>query len=697
MSAMGIRAGRAFVEMLIADETVQASLDQVKAKLQTFGAAVDATAGRSFVAMNATASTSLIATGASVGALSATMGLLSSSVYAVGNAFRVTFNMITGSVTRAVFGLTAIAFAVSKFAPAGGRIAGLLDGFLNRTATTEALGRWTRFFGLLSGSSALRGLGNQIERLGLGASIVKGFQGGLVSGISATFGAAFRSAKSVVASGIVGLFSGPVRVVRGMLGGVFSAVSGGAGGGAASATGAITSGLTQATGAASTFGTTTAIFSTVAGSIRSLALRVTGLAAAITGPAILAAKRFVTSAMEISDEAKKTGRSLESLIAAKFGENSLISASDIQAATALGATMQELKQAISAAWAQIGAAAMPVLRSITENMLWAANATTQLLGQNRELVGTVIQVAAKVGAAGGAILTLYTVFPMIAAGVGLVLSPLGLMAGAVVAVAMAFPKLQSEAVGVFSFLTTNFAELGEIVKTTMAGIADALSGGNIQAAARVLWAGLNVAWLAGTEQIRAVWRNVQTNLSEAFINTAFAIQRIWEQVTSGIVSTWKATQNGIAGGVARLIAMATGQDVKEVLATLTEMQDAESKGVGDASKQRLNAIEEARKATLESLDEEAAERKRIADEALAAARQELVDARGAAAELKPKKSTRIESETLGAAATSLGSFSTANIGQQNVGGFGKVEDYTRRTAVATEALANKRTAQPAFV
>lgn len=689
MSAAGIRAGRAFVEMLIADETVQASLDQVKAKLQTFGAAVDATAGRSFVAMNATASTAMIATGASVGVLAATMGLLQASVYAVGNAFRVIFNTITGSVTRAVLGLGAVAIAVARFAPKGGKIAGILDGFMSRSATTEALGRWTRFFGLLSGSSAIKGLGNQIERLGLGSAIVRGFQsGGVIGGIGATLGAGIRSAKSVVMSGIVGLFTGPIGVARRMLGGVFAAGAGGGGLGAI-ATGAngVTAGLGGATRAARTFGATQAIFSYAAASVRGLALRVAGLAAAITGPALLAAKKFVSAAVEINDEAKKTGKSMESLIASKFGENSLISRADIAAGAELGAMMTELKQAMAAAWAQIGAAALPVLRGITENMLWAASATTQVLGRNRELIGTVVRVASQVSAAAAAILALYTVFPMIVAGVGLVLSPLGLFAAGVVAVAVAFPQLRTEAVGTFKFLTTNFGELGTIVTETIGGIADALSGGSIEAAARVLWAGLNVAWLAGTEQLRAVWRNMQTALSSGLINLGATLNQIWVAAMSGLVSAWRTTQNALAGGFARVIALATGQDVDEVLATLTEMQDAEAKGVDDSFKKRMEGIEAARLATLESLDEEAAARNAMADEQLAAARKELIDARAAAAELKPKKVETPEAAGLGGAGTSLGSFSTAGLGRQNIGGFGKIEDFTRRTAVAVEKIA----------
>lgn len=706
MSSTAIRAGAAFVEILIKDPTVAASLEEVKAKLRTFGQAVDSVGSQSFVPMQAVAAGALVSTGASVGVLAATMGVLRAGIVLVGNAFRVTFNMITASVTRAVIGIGAIAFAVARLAPKGGRLAGLLDGFMTRSQTTEAVGRWTRFLGLLSGSQTLRGIGNQIERLGLGSAVVEGFRkGGLSGGIGATFGAMFRSSKSIVASGLVGLFTGPIGVVRGLLGRAFS-VGGGAGGGVAGAlggisgpSGAIAGNLNRATASARTFGATATLFTNVSAAVRGLALRVAGLAAAITGPALLAAKKFVTSSEEILAASKETGDKLVSIqdgIRKKFGDNSLISESDIAAGAALGKVMTELKQATAAAWAQIGAAALPVLRGLTENMLWAANATTQLLGRNRELVQTVIRVAAQVGSAAAAGLALYAVFPYLVAGVGMILSPLGLFAAGVIAVAIAFPQLLTEARSVFGFLTANFTELGQIVTTTMGGIADALAGGNLQLAARVLFAGLNVAWLAGTEQLRAVWRNMQTGLAEMWINFGASIQRIWANVMSGFLGTWKTVQNAFAGGFARVIARFTGQDVNEVLATLTEMQDAEAAGVDAAFKKRLDGIEAARQATLESLDEEAAARNAQADQQLEAARAELIAARAAAA-VKPVKGPDVSTEKAAlAGSTSLGSFSAASLGQNQNAGFGKLEDYTRRTALATETLAGRPAGRPAF-
>ena len=714
MSSAAIRAGAAFVEILIKDESVRASLENTKVELRTFGRAVDSVGSGSFAAMQTAGTASLVTTGASVGVLAATMGVLKAGVYAVGNAFRVTFNMITTSVTRAVLGLGLIGLAVARFAPKGGRIAGYLNSFLSKSQTTEAIGRWTRFAGAITGSSALKGIGNQIERLGLGSAIVKGFRGGgLLGGIGATFGAAFRSSKSIVASGIISLFAAPIGIVRGMLGSVTGGIGGGGGGplkAIAASSGGVATGLAKATGAATTFGATTSIFGRVATAVRGLLIKVGGLAAAITGPALLAAKKFVTSSEEIIAASKKTGDEFVSIqdgIANKFGGNSLISEADIRAGAALGATMTELKQAMAAAWAQIGAAALPVLKGLTENLLWAAQSITQLLGRNRELIATVISVAAKVGSAAAAGLALYTVFPYLVAGVGMLLSPLGLLAAGVIAVAVAFPKLREEATGVFSFLFGSFGELGTIVSETMGGIADALAGGNLTSAARVLWAGLNLAWLAGTEQLRAVWREVTTSLVKFGVNfvadTISVFTQLWNALESGFATAfnaigkaWRTTQNYIAGGVARVLAKLTGQSVDDVLATLNEMQQAEAKAGANtieagnaarvaAAKQRLAEIEEQRKLMLESVDDEAKARAAMADAALQAARDEFAAARAEAAALRPKSAAKADEDkaALGAS-SSLGTFSTAALGRQSIGGLSLLQKSADETAKNTE-------------
>lgn len=685
MSGAAIRAGEAFVEMLIRDETVQASLDNVNRKLQTFGQSVDAIGQESFVAMNATATASLFTTGSAIAVCRAGLGVLDAAVFATANAFRVAFNIATTSVTRAVLALSVAAFTVARFARKDGPLAGVLNGFLTNSAITEGVGRWTRFIGLLTGSTALKGLGNQIERAGMGAAILQGFRsGGLIGGLSSTLGVVVRSTRSILTTGLVGLFSAPLAALRGGL----SAVTGGRVAPALAAmsgsSAPLGGNLQRAAAGARSFGTAANVFGSVAAGLRSVLLRVTAVSAAFSGPAILSAKRFVAAAEEITAASKKTGDefvSVEQGIRNRFGRDSLITPADIAAGVALGKTMTELKQAAAAAWAQIGVSALPVLKTLTENSLWAAQALTNVLGQNRNLITSGVSLAARLGTITAAALSLYAVWPMLASGIGLVLSPIGLMTAGIVGLAFAFPRLRTEAADVLQFLFGGFFDLGDVVSETMAGIADALSGGSILTAARVLWAGLNVAWLAGTENLRSVWRELVNGLSQAWINLGATLERVMVNVVDSIRRTWRGAQNILAGGIARLIATATGQDVNEVLATLTEMQDAERRGTDDTLKRRLDAIEAERVANLESLSEIQAAKAAAADKELADARAELAAARAEAARIRKPRSLDPAADLLNqSSATSLGTFGTSALGRQSIGGLGDLKKSSEETA-----------------
>lgn len=708
MSAGAIRAGRAFVEMTIDDRDVQASLDRVKSRLKTFGSAVDAVGTKSFATMGTVATASTATTATKVGILAATMGVLRASINAVGVAFRSVFNYATTSVTKAIAVTGTLAVLVAKLAP-NSRFKSLFDAFLSRSSMTEAVGRWTRFAGMLTGSSVFRDMGNRIERMGLGASIVKGFQNGLGSGLSATLGAAFRSTKSIIASSITGLVGAPFRMIRAGAGAAVGAVTGGgaASSGGAGQSAAIASGLTRATASGNAFGALSSTFARVASAIGGVALKVGGLAGAISGPALLAAKAFVNSAQEMIDKSKETGQALEELISEKYGSNSIVSKGDIESAAELSRLMKTLKQAMAAAWAQIGIAALPVLKSMTENMIAVATAVGNFLSQNREMITTVVTWAARIAGAAAAIGSLVAGFSAFAAMLPMIMSPLGMITIGVTALAYFFPQLRTYAMQAFEYLFGSFAELSAIVQTTMGGISDAIAGGDLMLAGRVLWAGLYALWLQGTARIRSVYIDMVTGLSGIFINLFAGVRKAWSVTTSflleawttvsrGVADIWTKTQNGLARLFARMIAGITGQNVDEVLATLNEMQNADSqsrknsRAQADAERLKQSAntvdqIEKERQAAIEANKDIGDQKHKDAEDALKKAKEELDAYRLQAKELAANKKAaapaaaankevatklKFESET-------LSSFSTAGVGRTNIAGFSDFASMVR--------------------
>ena len=704
-----IRAGRAFVEMFVDDATVKGSLDAVRAKLQAFGAVVDASATASLARMATTSVAGTTATTASVGVMAGAMGILRSAIVSVGIAWRSVMGVIATSVIRATISLGALSMLVAKVAPTS-KFAGLLNGFLSKSQTTEAIGRWTRFAGAITGSKEIKNIGNQIQRLGLGSAIVSGFQKGLGSGLLATLGATYRSAKTILIGGLASVLSSPIRAaagvagtVRGILGAPFRALSSVVSGGAAAATAgaaggpvattakALSAPATAITGFGSAAGSA---LSSVAKTISSVSLKFIGLASAISIPATMAAKSFATSAAEIMAKSRETGESLQSLIDKKFGLSGLISPADIRLGAELSESYAKLRQSIATAWAQVGIAVLPLMIKMTRASIDMANALSMILSQNRPLISSIVSTALAALKTSTAIFALVKAWAILTPVVAALLSPLGLFAIAVVGIVYLFPQLQKAGLAAFSYLYSGFKILAEIANQTIGGIRDALAGGDLQAAARMLWAGLNLAWLTGSADLRSIWQTMVTGMANVFTSLWASLRKGWVATTSFFMSIWRTTQNSIAGGIARIIAAMTGQDVDEVLATLTEMQGAETKGREAAAKKEMQDIETERRASEDAnMGADEAARKRAAED-LKNAQAEFNAARAAAAAARAKGAKTPAADgaasALGAmfGTATMGTFSGAALGRQQIGGISSLSKSTQDTAENTKKIAD---------
>lgn len=747
-SSGSVRAGRAFVEMVLQDESVKTSLEEVQTKLRTFGTAVDAIGTTSFSRMSSTAVAGTVATGASVGVLTATMGVLNASVYAVGNAFRVVFARATTSVTKAFTVLSVLAATAGTYLP-GGKIAGFLKNFVNKSETTEAVGRWVRFAGLITGSSVFKDMGKRIERLGLGASIVKGFQtGGFFGGINAAFGAGIRSLKSVVTSSIGGAIAYPFRIFALGLGGISGRIKsmfggaklgggilspGATGGAIATAAGSanvLAAGLNNSASSGVRLFNVMGRLGAIGGIISGMAIKVGGLAAVIMGPALLAAKKFVTQSEEIMKEFKEkfgkpesfkldknqmskasnkqyvdeirrrvaihqaANREIEKISRSTFGKTGIVKAEDIRAADELGTTMTKLGRSTAAAWAQVGAAALPVLKKITETALKWMDVAGGFMSKNRQLMTTVIQVAAKVAGFSAGIVALYGAFLAATPIVGMLLTPLGLLAAGIAAITYLFPKFRGEAIAVFEYLFGGFTKLGTIAGETMTGIANALSGGSLQAAARVLWAGLNLAWVDGAAGLNATFKEATNIMVGNWINGLALLRSAWvefgrflaDAIMVSVMNFRTLWQDAIDA-----IAMAIASP--ENRAALKEQQKAERdalnksavnptlQGITDADKRAkaaLDEIEKQRKAMLGANDEIGEAKRQQAKEDLEAAKKEFKAAQDAAKALAGKNTSPGGATTLKDTLT-LSSFSIAGVGRQNIGGLLELKSIMNST------------------
>ncbi len=184
--------------------------------------------------------------------------------------------------------------------------------------------------------------------------------------------------------------------------------------------------------------------------------------------------------------------------------------------------------------------------------------------------GIALQLAAFVLAGFGAALG------VVAGVVGFLLSPLGLVAVAITAIGVAvlnslapirlYGGTIKKAIGEAAAL---FTELEKHVEETLGGIADALSGGDLELATEILWASLRLLWLRGVGKLASIWRGLIKGVT-AFAraewdNLVVALNLIWDQMGASFTSVvdfmslaWakfvgfvKKTQNGLTKFLAK--------------------------------------------------------------------------------------------------------------------------------------------------
>lgn len=231
----------------------------------------------------------------------------------------------------------------------------------------------------------------------------------------------------------------------------------------------------------------------------------------------------------------------------------------IELADKLGDALDDVKKAAGGVVFQIGSAlAGAVLKG-------AKAVTTIVVGigkwvkDNQGVVVTVAAVGAGIVAAGAAITALgvtivgvgavlgglSTILGGIGAALTFLLSPLGLVAAALTAVAWA--KWAGGAKQAAATVASVLAPLGKTVTDTLQGIADALSSGNLALAGKVAMAGLQAALLQGVAGISTAVGGAMGD----FIGTIGTqlikgdLEGVWATICAGLQNEWAKTWEGI--------------------------------------------------------------------------------------------------------------------------------------------------------
>lgn len=273
-------------------------------------------------------------------------------------------------------------------------------------------------------------------------------------------------------------------------------------------------------------------------------------------------------------------------------------------------------------------------------------------------VGGLVSILALAKVAIGAIATVF----------GLLLSPIGLAIAGVVALGGYILYATGAGGAALEWLGSKFSALGKIAGDTFEGIRDALAGGDIALAAKVMWAGLHHAWLEGIKPLRDMWNEFRFVFESTAVNAFSAVKgawievrdwfydnfpnftatiaKVWASLSATIRTVWAKTVNWVADQILEIMGMLDDTlDVKgaqalgkrELDKKLVEIENDKTAAMVEADRKKeltpeqreaernvaLAEIEDARLKALEKLGEAHNKRVQDAADALQAARDEL--------------------------------------------------------------------------
>jgi TP901 family phage tail tape measure protein len=234
----------------------------------------------------------------------------------------------------------------------------------------------------------------------------------------------------------------------------------------------------------------------------------------IFGQDAIRAAAVLTSAGVEGFQAMQDGMAGAATVGDKFGIMS----------SGLSGTAAELYAALERLAIVVSDAIGPSLIALGQAVLPVINGFAQFVSKNQELVTAVAKGIAIFTGTGAAILGIGLALQLVAGGMAVVLSPLGLIvagvAGLTAAVATSGTTLQ---------------DLSAIASTTFAGMYDAIAAGDLAGAMDILWAGLQAGWMRGTEELMGHVDSWVALFQNTFTYAGTGIATTWEAMWSGLV------------------------------------------------------------------------------------------------------------------------------------------------------------------
>jgi hypothetical protein len=401
--------------------------------------------------------------------------------------------------------------------------------------------------------------------------------------------------------------------------------------------------------------------------------------------------------------------------------------------------LKRLQSKLKDAGATIGQFVLPVLAPLVGKLSSVAGAVAEWVKENPGLVVSLLKIAGVVAAAGAGLLALGGVatavgaifgsfagllsaagaaFGLVTSLVMALLSPIGLVAAAVVGLGGYFVYASGAGAEALDWLMGKFGPLKDDALAAFDAIKSALSEGDFQAAANILWAGLKVAWAHGVAALREAWErfkqkfmeiateawygaaiglnNALSAMETGWVETVAFFKDAWATFSTWLLQSWNKISGAISKAWARVKAAVKGTSAEAEIKRIDAETKRKNEAADDArnkeiskrleeTARRRSEIDELQNLTNQELartaDETNAQRKAAADEAVQQANDELAKARQEFQDsLKAHQAAKPGEKEPGKEPKKPGEFDPQKFAEQFQGGI--------KTAMRTESKAN---------
>jgi len=239
-----------------------------------------------------------------------------------------------------------------------------------------------------------------------------------------------------------------------------------------------------------------------------------------------------------------------------------MSSEDAKAAEDFTDALDALWKVVKMGVFRVGAALAPVLKQLAETITGVAVKIGAWIQANREVIVTVMKVAAAVVAGGIALAALGTVisglgsalggliavvtgvgtvFKLLAGVIAFLLSPIGAVITAVAALGAYLVYATGVGGKALTWLGERFNALKDDALTAYQGIADALAAGDISLAVKVLWLTLKMEWTRCINFLEKAWLNFRNFFIRIGYDAWHGLLAVVETVWHGLEVGWIET------------------------------------------------------------------------------------------------------------------------------------------------------------